>query len=107
MGKDEVGWLYAVQTSNAIPVLRAYLEDPSNTDLHREVTLSMIDQLEISWFNAAMYNPSQTLCTWRSRQFERRLWRLEDRRRFRNAYPGFATVLQQQGDGVMDILENG
>ncbi|KAL3437457.1 hypothetical protein BDV09DRAFT_183345 [Aspergillus tetrazonus] len=54
MGKDEVGWLYAVQTSNAIPVLRAYLEDPSNTDLHREVTLSMVDQLEISWFNAAI-----------------------------------------------------
>ncbi|KAL4819578.1 hypothetical protein BDW67DRAFT_154852 [Aspergillus spinulosporus] len=54
MGKDEVGWLYAVQTSNAIPVLRAYLEDPSNNDLHREVTSAMVDQLEISWFNAAI-----------------------------------------------------
>jgi hypothetical protein len=69
MGKDEVGWLYAVQTSNAIPVLRAYLEDPSNTDLHREVTSSMVDQFEIAWFNATMYSPSQTLCTWRSRQY--------------------------------------
>jgi hypothetical protein len=69
MGKDEVGWLYAVQTSDAIPVLRSYLEDPSNTDIHRELTLSIVDQLEISWFNAAMYNPSQTLCTWRSRQY--------------------------------------
>jgi hypothetical protein len=39
-------------------------------------------------------------------KFERRLWRLEDRRRFRNAYPGLATVLQQQGDGVVGTLEN-
>ncbi|EAA64486.1 hypothetical protein AN2375.2 [Aspergillus nidulans FGSC A4] len=54
MGKDEVGWLYAVQTSDAIPVLRSYLEDPSNTDIHRELTLSIVDQLEISWFNAAI-----------------------------------------------------
>ncbi|KAL4754386.1 hypothetical protein BDW72DRAFT_190248 [Aspergillus terricola var. indicus] len=54
MGKDEVGWLYAVQTSNAIPVLRAYLNDPSKTDLHREVTSAMVDQLEIAWFNAAI-----------------------------------------------------
>ncbi|KAL4757596.1 Zn(II)2Cys6 transcription factor [Aspergillus foveolatus] len=54
MGKDEVGWLYAVQTSNAIPILRTYLEDPSNIDLHREVTSSMLDQLEIAWFNTAI-----------------------------------------------------
>jgi hypothetical protein len=40
-------------------------------------------------------------------KFERRLWRPEDRRRFGNVYPGFAAVLQQQGDGAMDILENG
>ncbi|KAF9895160.1 hypothetical protein FE257_000062 [Aspergillus nanangensis] len=39
------------------------------------------------------------------KRFERRLWKSEDRQRFRSAYPNFAAVLRQQDDTVPDDLE--
>ncbi|KAL6234364.1 hypothetical protein BDW75DRAFT_251532 [Aspergillus navahoensis] len=54
MGDDGRWRRYAAKVFNAIPVLRAYLEDPFNTHFHGEVTSAMLDHLELGWFNAAI-----------------------------------------------------